>query len=284
MLFHAKSLSYNQLSLRNGHHLFTRHAALRALQAGAILAARLDDVKAAEWYAKMAMRVEARLANFWIDDEEGQHNGFWASSIGGKNQFGQPPQASGEEVHEAEDMGSILKGLDCGFCLAVIHTGSRRAPNTSTEFSWSSLEPSHPGVLSTLRSYVKSFEGEYEINSGKATWTDGWLVGRYANDKYDGVGMSKGNPWFICTQSVANVLYLAHQSYTRAGVITYSHHTVDFWADVMGLVIEGEGDWVAGSELYEKAMKRLWRLADLYLSLAHEHAGPDGEMSEQIDR
>jgi glucoamylase len=51
-------------------------------------------------------------------------------------------------------------------------------------------------VLSTLRAYIVSFDGLYAVNEGK-NWTKGWVVGRYKEDVYNGVGTSQGNPWWV---------------------------------------------------------------------------------------
>ena len=50
---------------------------MRALQAGTLLAIRLDDRGAAEWYHDTARKIEQRLANFWTyRPEGGGHGGF----------------------------------------------------------------------------------------------------------------------------------------------------------------------------------------------------------------
>jgi hypothetical protein len=41
-----------------------------------------------------------------------------------------------------------------------------------------------------------TFAGLYKINDGR-NWTQGWAVGRYAEDVYNGVGTSRGNPWCV---------------------------------------------------------------------------------------
>jgi hypothetical protein len=94
----------------------------------------------------------------------------------------------------SQDAGRVEKGLDCGFLLSVIHTTTRRGRNDTSDKGWTSFDPAHPGVLATLRLYLKSFADEYPIN-GKSDWTDGLLVGRYKGDVYDGVDMTGANPW-----------------------------------------------------------------------------------------
>lgn len=75
-------------------------------------------------------------------------------------------------------------GLDCAIPLAIIHAGDEDG-----EFS-----AGNERVLSTLREYVRSFEGLYAVNKGRE-WVEGWVVGRYKEDVYNGIGTSEGNPW-----------------------------------------------------------------------------------------
>jgi glucoamylase len=82
--------------------------------------------------------------------------------------------------------------LDCAFPLTVVHAG---APDF--------LGAHDSETLVTLRAYIGSFEGMYSINKrttnlGKGQsrpWRDGWAVGRYSEDIYNGIGVSRGNPW-----------------------------------------------------------------------------------------
>lgn len=184
--------------------------ALRALQAGAIFAARMEDPLAAEFYGKTAREIIASLSDFWVQDEG--HHGYWASSISYKTKLRvhsatrsikassdlnvpeevyKEPIANRHEETPIQDPPTILKGLDCGFLLSVIHTTSLHHSEQLSDVE--PLEPSHSSVLATLRLCLKSFDEEYPLNNG--TWLEGRLVGRYKGDKYDGVGMSRANPW-----------------------------------------------------------------------------------------
>ena len=161
-----------------GHHLWGRLSSLRALQAGAILAVRLKDPLAAEYYDKTAKDIEAGLSEFWIN------NTYWASSL-----------ADGPHGGDTSIDRSQIRALDCGFTLAVLHG---HTPSHNGTSSPNAFDPAQPGVLSTLRLLAKSFKGEYAINHGE--WTDGWLLGRYRGDEYDGIGKSKANPWYLDQQ------------------------------------------------------------------------------------
>jgi len=157
-----------------GHHLWGRLSSLRALQAGATLATRLADPLAAGYYSKIARDIEAGLSDLWIN------NTYWASSLA-------------DDPHGGDR--SVGRALDCGFILAVLHGHTPSHNGTSNP---NSFDPAQPGVLSTLRLLAKSFKGEYDINQGE--WTDGWLLGRYRGDEYDGIGKSKANPWYLDQQ------------------------------------------------------------------------------------
>lgn len=156
----------------NGHHLWTRIVAMRALEAGSKLARRMDDPGAAAFYSRVAVTIKDSLSEFWVDNK---HNSYWAASISG-------------ESHQAT--GKQLKGLDCAFLLSVIHSASPKFEHNNGS---SPLKADDPTVLGTHRLYLQSFEGEYSINT--RDWTNGRLVGRYKGDEYDGVGKSQANPW-----------------------------------------------------------------------------------------
>lgn len=168
-------------------------------------------------------------------------------------------------------------GLDSATLLTAIHAGSRGVDDEPYE-----LSPAHATVLGTVQAYIKSFDGLYEINAGK-NWTDGWLVGRYSEDVYDGVGESQGNPWFICTHTVAHVLFLAHNAFLNAGRIPLDSHSQGFWADLLGVAVPSEGSWSAGSAEFVTATSRLGDAAEAFMTKASLHVAK-GRMSEQIDR
>lgn len=223
----------------NGRHLWTDAVARRALQAGAGLAARLGDDHASAFYAAQGARVGEAIKAYFA-------NGEW----------------------RATDKPGDRTGLDAAILLASIHTGGGNATED--------LSPCDPAVLSSLRAYVLSFAGLYPQNSGN--WTDGWLVGRYAEDAYDGIGFTGGNPWYITTFAVATTLYKAQHAFAATGSI--SLEAGDFWADLLGHVDEF-GHWEAGSAGFERAMAAVGRVADAYVVKAARTLR-GGRMSEQV--
>lgn len=172
---------------------------LRALQAGAILASRLDDHGAARFYAEQAENISQTIPKF--------HGSTWSTEPSWRaTTF--PPSGDVDSNHRT--------GLDCALPLTIIHAGSIRSSDDDL------FSPSDPSVLITLKALVKSFAGLYPVNRERQ-WTDGWAVGRYSEDMYDGVGQSEGNPW-----SVSHATYTGRRHQHAARMIdihlgSYAH-------------------------------------------------------------
>lgn len=257
----------------NSRHLFTDAVARRALQAGAGLAARLGDNRASDFYKAQSVRMGEHLTKYC------RTGGIWTAT-------------------DKYESGQDRLGLDAAILLASVHAGTNSAANASSSmqslFASDAADPvnlaaSHPTVLATLRAYVRSFSGIYDVNAKTPSWTDGWLVGRYAEDVYDGIGFTGGNPWYICTFVVAETLYRAQRDFALIGRIPLDPRTRLFWNDVLSTGSNPEtrvsrfGKWEAGSDAYERAMAALGRVADAFVVRAARTLDK-GRMSEQIDR
>jgi glucoamylase len=132
----------------------------------------LNDTGAADFYAKQASKIDHRLDDFW--DDENQH---YRASL--------PSSPTSDDTTQFGDFAPRERtGLDCAIPLAILHAGD-------TTGEWSAGDEK---VLRTVWAYVQSFEGMYAINKGK-NWTEGWAVGRYKEDVYNGIGIGQGNPW-----------------------------------------------------------------------------------------
>ncbi|CAD6564151.1 MAG: hypothetical protein TREMPRED_003889 [Tremellales sp. Tagirdzhanova-0007] len=243
----------------NGHHLFTRLSSLRALEAGAKLAQRLNDTGAAMFYTEQADQLGRTLSQF-LTSINGTE--YYRATV-----FDQP-------------LADQRKSLDSALLLSVIHTSTYPGRGTG---AWL-FDPTHPVLLSTVREYIRTFEGLYSINAG-TVWTEGWAVGRYAEDIYNGINVSQGNPWFICTFSVAHVLYLVQLAVLEAKQIQLVALTIPFWTDVLGETpsATSNGSIDEGSATYKQAVSRLAEVADGYMEVGRRFA-VNGRMSEQIHR
>lgn len=233
-----------------GRHFYTDFMSWRSLQAGGHFSRLMGDPGAADWYAAKSAEVAPALPSYW-----NASLGAYVSS-------------DAEALQNAH-----REGLDAQVLLAFVHAGDSLARG-----AWS---PASPRVLSTLRAYVTSFEGLYKINPAEP-WTQGWLVGRYKEDVYDGVGMSKANPWFICTHAVSTVLYVAQAQLATAGSITVTADSRAFWTDVLGKEVQ-EGTWTKGGTDFDTAITSLGSVADNFAARAAEYYDK-GHMAEQIQR
>ncbi|ORY34856.1 Six-hairpin glycosidase-like protein, partial [Naematelia encephala] len=233
----------------NGHHLFNRLVSLRALEEGAALAERLNDSGAATFYKVQSSILVSELPSFLRNSS----NDTWLASL---SESGGPIQGR--------------TGLDCAIPLSVVHSNGR-------------LSPTDPAVLNTLWRYVRSFKGLYGINND-TSWTDGWALGRYAEDIYDGVGSSHGNPWFICTHATAHALYLAQTAYQEQKQIVISNASSGFWQDIMHMTLTGTKDELSWTgDKFERAVERLGEVADGFMAVSRNFT-KRGRMSEQIAR
>ncbi|WWD20210.1 hypothetical protein CI109_104686 [Kwoniella shandongensis] len=266
----------------DGHHLFTLLVSMRALQAGALFARRLNDSGAADYYTRQAELIGTSLSDFW--DEK---RGTWLSTLGYDSY---QPSVEDSTTSDATSHPTLPKRewLDCSLPLSVIHAGDKTVSSTTTgkNTSTPNFAPSDPNVLASLRVYIKSFEGLYGINKRKR-WTDGWALGRYREDVYDGVKTSKANPWYLCTFSVAQTLYLARAQFVQRGEITITNLTVPFWTELLSSSTKILPDevWHKHDKSFKRAITRLGEVGDAFLQVGQKYSEmEDGRMSEQIGR
>lgn len=128
----------------------------------------LSDDGAAQFYSLQAVRLARTLTQFW-DAKSGAYHAM----------IPKDSKAIGRS------------GLDCAVPLSLIHFGGHGFEDRDANLS---LVSSDSRMLATIRDFILSFSGMYSINAHRK-WTEGWAVGRYPEDVYDGVGKSSGNPW-----------------------------------------------------------------------------------------
>nr|ODN91092.1 hypothetical protein L203_01294 [Cryptococcus depauperatus CBS 7841] len=292
----------------DGHHLFTLLVSRRALFEGSDLAERLNDLGASRFYLHQAQLITNSLSVFWDQGRD-----VWASSLDYNNYT---------PVHQSVELPSVVslfprrEWLDCSFALSIIHGGSQTFYD-SHNISNQHFLPSDPRTLSTLHAFIKSFQSLYGVNSGK-TWTEGWALGRYKEDIYDGKAQSRGNPWFICTFSLAHSLFLAHQEINNVGIIRITAESWEFWHDIVNpssgdihnqqqykqtiimslicrvlnrsssrsseKVVIGD-EWAKGERRFAVALKHLWQVAEGFVEVGKQvYENNGGSMSEQFGR
>lgn len=275
-----------------GRHFFTGMAQLRALREGAELATIFNDDGAATYYRAEATKLESMMRNdFW--DKQG---GYIRATRGS----------------DAEWQRS---GMDCSVLLGSIHGNA--------------LEPTYPdpavfpphddAVLVSLLKLVRDQRDRFPINAQPEQPEAGddasfaeqdplrpAGVGRYPEDAYDGYaspGPGSGNPWFLCTASVAEILFRTSEHLNQTATLEVSETGWEFWRGLVcpatvpsaSIFSSSSSDcplsWDRkryaagdGTGVVELAQQRLKAVGDGFLAVIKRHAKGDGSLSEQFDR
>lgn len=237
----------------NGMHFFTAMVQLRALREGTIVATLFGDPAAAAFYQQQADALSSFIAGFW-DNSKG---------------------------HLIETMNSPRSGLDCGILLGALHgTGTDYTPNEGVYPPWSDE------VLVTLLAFVTDQRARFPINSAAARSSDplaGVGVGRYPEDVYDGDGTSTGNPWFLCTASVSEVLYRTAAHAEQRAAFAVTQRNLPFWQAVLPGTFSGARTVPSSDAAFHPAVQRLKDVGDGFLGVVRAHATAQGDLSEEFD-
>ncbi|WVW87028.1 hypothetical protein I302_109084 [Kwoniella bestiolae CBS 10118] len=255
----------------NGHHFFTLIVSLRALQAGSSLAYRLNDTGAELFYSEQADSIAQKLKVFWNDEKQ-----YYLSTIPSLRLDGDNTPTSLPE----------REWLDCSIPLSLIHAGDHIDLDGYGQYNMTIpvFSATNPEVISTLHRYILSFDGLYKINGNIGSWTQGWALGRYREDVYDGVRKSKANPWHICTNAIAQSFYIMEAEHRTQGYIDTTESTKQFWNQALRKTVKPGRRYGTGGKSFEKALKRLREIGDRYLDVSRDAMDGEGWMSEQIGR
>ncbi len=225
-----------------GHHFYTQFVQRRAMVEGAQLAGYLGDYDAAKWYQKQAGELEQALQRYW--DADRRYIRATLDLDGGA-----------DYKHSNIDSATIL---------AVLHGGLN-----------DNFFPLYDEkVLGTVRAIEGVFREIYPVNK---RGNRGVAIGRYPEDRYDGVTLNflfeGGNPWFLTTLAFGEFYYRLAKEVEDKGIQVMNDGNRWFFEDLgypkvhdlKGLVaaIRGRGDDFVAAVRF------------------HMH---DGHMSEQINR
>jgi len=112
-------------------------------------------------------------------------------------------------------------------------------------------------------------------------------IGRYPEDEYDGYGSRShgGNPWFLCTASVSEVLYRTASHIASTQILNVTSTSLPFWRAVLpSFNLGADTVYTSGDVVYHSALKRLKSTGDSFLGVVRKHADGEGAFSEQFDR
>ncbi|KAI9274296.1 Six-hairpin glycosidase-like protein [Phascolomyces articulosus] len=141
--------------------------------------------------------------------------------------------------------------------------------------------PGSDKILATSLAIKNSFADLYAINSDAGDGIS-YAIGRYPEDKYDGVGNSEANPWFLCTLAFAETYYRAINEWKSAGSIEVTDASAAFFQQFDSSAAAGT-TYKADSDEFNSLVAAVAAEADTYFARVKKHA-VDNAMSEQFDR
>ena len=248
-----------------GRHFYNVLAQRRALLRGAQWMQKNGDKARASHYSAQARLLTAVAESYW-DDKRGYivatHDR--SGGIDYKN-----------------------SNLDVAVILAVLHTDDQG------EF----FAPTDDRVLLTAYRISQSFKQLFPINQRNVDG-DGLAlapgIGRYPEDRYDGVTNSQGHGWFIATAALAELHYRAALGFAKAGRVEINAQNRAFFASLPGSLV---ATLTGGQERFTKdvvvkssqdsfraVINALLESGDQYVARIRHHANLVGELDEQFDR
>ncbi|BGP26472.1 glucoamylase, glycoside hydrolase family 15 protein [Rhodotorula toruloides] len=314
---HWKNKGFDLWEEVSGRHFYTLLTLRTSLLLGAHLATLLSDSSSAARYTAAADSIAPYLARFW-DAERGvivvtvDHAkelgavGAYAGTADGADAGKQVKKESHANEEEAEagandydETHGKVSGLDTAAVLAVLHAGrgtSWARLSTPGCVDPSTVFESGEKVLATLAQIVEAFRRLYPLNEGRRKG-EAVALGRYPEDKYDGVGLSIAHPWYLCTAAAAEFLYLlvedlaALSTSTTSSSAAFLHISPLLHSSLTSLIPSLASRLPApGSSLpcshpsFPLLIRSLFTLAESFLSIIQTYVGLSGSLSEQFER
>lgn len=251
-----------------GLHFFTLMVSARSLREGSQLARAFDDLGAADWYTLQAGYIENLLSKFW----------------------------NKQKSHLVETLWSKRSGLDCGLLLGSLHAlPSQDSGDDAVYAPWSDE------ILASLLALAQDQRDRFPINSSPWSSSDadedadiedeqpfeGVGLGRYPEDRYNGyTTTTRGNPWFLCTSSAAEVLFRTSSHISMSSTLTISSTSLPFYKALLASssLDVNEGVYKRSDALFHSIVERLGVVGDQFLSVVRSHVDAEGSMSEQFDK
>ena len=189
----------------NGVHFFTMISQRKALKVGALLAQALGQHNDAARYAKAYRIITDQMERYWDG-----YRGLFVSTLS---------RTGGIDYKHSNIDSSIFIGVN----FAQISDSTIGQVDDSR-------------LIRTFSTQEKLFSDIYSINQGSNLPP---MIGRYPEDRYNGVSNSAGNPWFITTHAFGEYLYNLSAYISLRGVIKIDALTKDFYKD-LGVEVKDE--------------------------------------------
>lgn len=248
----------------NSMHLFTSLTMLKALKTGIKLA---DDFNDPEFKANL--KLSFTTLRFYILFD----SGFKLSEI----------------PYLIETPSLFAQGKRCGLDIGSV-LGSLMAHDMDdhTDFVDIPFPVDDSAVMSTLSALTNDMKYRYPINQQSDVLTEGFALGRYPEDVYDGYGISEGNPWFISTATASEVLFkLVYYLYYHNKDLVITNDQFTFYSAFINLNPHTDVDKIIlpyKSDAFIQSTISLLRYADSFLEVIKNHVDAEGHMSEQFNR
>ena len=213
--------------------LFNTNALIiRGLNSAARMAEDRNDLGATRAYEKTAKLLRSRtLKEFW----DPKRNLFGAHL----------PEASTKP-----------RQVDLGVLLGILDTEGDLVSLTSDQ------------VFSTVYENEKAFRDAFPINQNR-NLKESLYIGRYPEDKYDGFGVSLGNPWVIGNFRWSDYYYRISKG-LRTQSITISNLNSGFFNEGLGLNLSLGKTISPGSAEHSAILTAAERKADLFVQVVLE--------------
>lgn len=257
LLFVARnwtSPSFDLWEEEESDHFYTRMVQHRALIMGAEFAKKMNDPTSAKTLRAAASGIAATLPQFY-------------NPIRNLILYEYGPVLHGKYSYK-----------DAAVLLGVIHG---YAGDGIYSFS-------NDQILATAWQIATSFIPVYPI---AATQKDsegrvlGIPIGRYPEDVYDGVGTSRGNPWYLCTAAMAEVFYRASTEISEAGQIAVTNVSLPFWKYFAPQAKPKAGKtYKKDSKKFNSMIDGLHGWGDAFMRTIKYYTPDGGHLSEEIDR
>ncbi len=173
--------------------------------------------------------------------------------------------------------------LDSSVILAVLHTGD----------SQNLFSVSDDKILSTAEKLKSTFGGLYPINRQYQNQKSGAFlapgIGRYAEDRYDGVGNSEGHPWFLATMALSEFHYRLAAQMQKQGKITITPRSFNFFKDISPSLLHSKQltsprTITAKDAVWNQLITDIIRAGDSFAERTRYHSADDGSLAEQFNR
>ncbi len=231
-----------------GNHFFTLVVSRKALALGAMLARTMGDTQSATIYQQESMRIVQALQTFWNPS-----GNYILATLNGRG------QVKPYNIDSAILMASLYGDMGDGF-----------------------IAPYDDHILATLEVLKEIFQKEYPINQNS---NFGIAMGRYSGDRFDGVNTNGiGNPWFITTQTTAEIYYRAAQHALQTKQIQITTVNLRFYNQLMNSQMSPGQIFTPKDQIFLKITEQLLNEGDRHLERTIIHRGADGSLSQQFNR